>query len=245
MKRHPFNGDGDVLAASPTKVALGISLIGFCRAVDSLLLLTRPRLLWCSVRLVVRGLIRSPYSETGFDRVHLARRANLSKRELVYGETPVFTALRFFRKAGVTRSSSVLDLGAGRGRVLIAARALGAQAKGIELLPEHIQEAAAPLTRIGASLEQGRSQDFRQDNASHVFIAWTCMGEQNRLDLLESLNRLREGTIVIVVTWPIHDPAFCLLSEDRYLFSWGICDLYVYQRVAVEKGEGRSSEENL
>ena len=238
MKRSPFRWDSDLFSTPLPKIALGILLIGFCRLVDTLFLLFRPRLLICSLRLLVRGLIRSPYAESGFHRVHLARRANLSKRELVYGETPVFTAVDLFRRSGLNASGSLLDLGAGRGRVLIAARVLGAEARGIELLPEHIHEATAPLSHIGASIEQGRAQDFRQKNATHIYIAWTCMGEQNRHELLSRLLSLRGGTIVMVVTWPIEHAEFSLMFKRKSLFSWGICDLYVYER--VHAGPSRS-----
>ena len=55
-------------------------------------------------------------------------------REAMYGETPVHTALWLFWKAGLGKGGQLVDLGAGRGRTLLAARWLGAGARGVELL---------------------------------------------------------------------------------------------------------------
>lgn len=240
MTHHPF---GERLGVSPTpswRIALGLFLIFSCRIIDILFLLPRPRFLLCSLWLWGRGLLSSPYSESGFKRIYAARKSQVSLNELVYGETPVFSGRRLLKKAGVNDRSEVLDLGAGRGRVLMAARTLGAEARGVELLDSHVSEAQGPLSWIGARLEQESALQCDPGRATHVYITWTCMREQTRKSLERALLKLKPGTVVIVVTWPILSSGFSSLFSCRALFTWGLGKVYVYQRDGLEDIGSRS-----
>jgi hypothetical protein len=233
MGRHLFDGHTAESPVSFRKVIAGFIYISLCRVADWLYLITKPRIFRCGFRLWARGLLSSPYSESGFTRVYSARQAKVPTEELVYGETPVFTGVQILREAGACQKSKVLDLGAGRGRFLLAARCLNAEAKGIELLNEHVVEATEPLSAIGAQLEQGIATQFEQAGATHVFVAWTCMGPVTRLRLTQSLQRLTPGTIVMVVTWPIEGDGFETLFSCKKLFTWGPSEVYAYVRRAA------------
>ena len=103
-------------------VLLWSMLVGLLtRVTDALLLLARPRLLKPYGGLWLAERLRSPYrARRSFEVVRALQTTGQRFRELIYGETPLMTALWMFRAAGLGRGSRLVDLGAGRGRVLIA-----------------------------------------------------------------------------------------------------------------------------
>lgn len=228
-KKLPDEEFGLRLSLLVVGAAIGSAVL---RALDFALLATRPRLFGAYARLWARGLWRTPYSVPAFAKVHAARRSGKSASELTYGETPVVTAWRLFRRAGVGPGSFVIDLGAGRGRVLFAARLLGARARGVELLPAHVDAARFELERIGAEMALGDVAEERLVDASCVFVAWTCFSEATRARVAMRLRELREGARVLVLNWPLEQPGFELLWRGRVLCSWGRAPVYLYERRA-------------
>ncbi len=232
----PFSGRTDV--ARPLRdlltLAAMIVLGAFSRVLDVVVLLRTPRLIPPYLAVIRAALLRSPFREGGFQRTHLARKAKQSAGELVYGETPIFTARSLFKRVDVGPSSTVIDLGAGRGRVLIAARSLGARAHGIELLPEHIAPVIDAMEAAGATLVEGDAAFADLSSATHIFLTWTCLSETSRARLLTNLACAKPGTVVLTVTFPIEHPAFEPLFSVRPIFSWGRADLHAARRKAHE-----------
>jgi len=212
------------------RALLWLALMQGLRVVDTLSLLTAPRVLRAHLRAGARGMFNSPHLTDGFARVEAARRAQLSKVELTYGETPIVTARAVLRRAGVDARARVVDLGCGRGRVLLAARALGAEARGIDLLPAHTEIIRAPYADAGIVVEDGDATRASLGDATHVFVTWTCMSEHTRDRLTENLKTLAPGTRVLTVTHPVDDDAFPVVDEVRAVFSWGIATIFVHAR---------------
>ncbi|MFP2902798.1 class I SAM-dependent methyltransferase, partial [Corallococcus sp. 4LFB] len=93
----------------------GIVIAVVLRVTDLLLLLLRPRLLKPYLGLWWQRILRTPYAaRRTFEMARALQATGQSFRELMYGETPLVTALAFLKKAGVGRGSRVVDLGAGR-----------------------------------------------------------------------------------------------------------------------------------
>lgn len=210
--------------------ALGVgSLLRLC---DLLLCAVRPRLLLAYVRLW-RGQWRSsPYRERSYAKLAAAKRANVAVDELTYGETPLCTAVVFGAAAGIGRRAVVVDPLAGRGRFLLGARWLGARARGIELVEENVFYAAPALAAVGAPLAHADATAADYDDATHVFLCWTCCAQETRAGIVRRLQAtLPVGARVLCVTWPLDDnDGFTTLWSRRYLFTWGRGDVTLHER---------------
>ncbi|QSQ21543.1 class I SAM-dependent methyltransferase [Pyxidicoccus parkwayensis] len=197
---------------------------------DLAVLLLRPRLLLPYLGLWLREALVSPYRlRRSFELTRLLQASRQNFNELMYGETPVHTALWLFHKAGLNRDGHLVDLGAGRGRTLIAARWLGASARGIELLPGHVALASGPLARAGAQLVTGDATQADISDATHVFTNWTALTPETRARLIERLRTCRPGTRVLTVTRPVESKGFTVLSRHRLLFTWGLEDVWIHE----------------
>jgi hypothetical protein len=200
------------------------------RLTDALLLLVRPALwrpyagLWLAERL------RSPYrARRSFEVVRALQSTGQRLRELIYGETPLLSALWVFRRAGVGPGSRVVDLGAGRGRVLLAARWLGAHAHGVELLASHVTSTARFLAPAGITLVQGDAGEADLTDATHVFTNWLALTPETKARLVERLRTCAPGTRVLTVMHPIEAPGFVRLSGHTVLFTWGLERVWIHE----------------
>jgi hypothetical protein len=198
---------------------------------DVMLLCAKPRLLLPYLRICWFGFHRSPYTVKSFERVLSARRHDLSLAELTYGYTPLATALWLMWQAQVNRSSYLVDVGSGRGRVLIAARFCGARSMGVELDNNHHHFAKRALQGLDVELrhEDAKTTDLR--SATHVYLAWTTWSLQTRQQIKTKLMQMPVGAKVISVTWPLVIDGFVARRQSTYLFSWGFSPIWIYERV--------------
>jgi SAM-dependent methyltransferase len=138
-----------------------------------------------------------------YDSVHAARAAGLDPSAVTWGETPLVVARHLLKGAGVDASSRVLDLGAGIGTFLLAARALGAQARGVELVRVRALCGAPACVIAGASLEEGDARHAPLDvpwTPTHVVLSWTCWPQGLREGVAARLRALAPGTRVLAFT---------------------------------------------
>ncbi len=212
-------------------VLLWSMLVGLLtRVTDALLLLARPRLLKPYVGLWLAERLRSPYrARRSFEVVRALQTTGQRFRELIYGETPLMTALWMFRAAGLGRGHRLVDLGAGRGRVLIAARWLGAEALGVELLASHVESVRRWLEPAGMTLVQGDAAQADLGGATHVFTNWLALTPQTKAKLVERFRTCPPGTRFITVAYPIEAADFPQLSRHRLLFTWGFEFVWVHE----------------
>jgi SAM-dependent methyltransferase len=210
--------------------ASGLVFSALARLLDLLALAFRPRLLRAYFAVWWAELLESPYRwPRSFDAVMEVKASRQRLRELMYGEAPVFTSAWLLWRAGVRKGSRVLDLGAGRGRVLIGARWLGAGATGLELHPPHVQAVAPALARIGAALLAADAMEADWGQPTHVFLNWCAFSDETKKRIIERLAALPEGTRAIAVTRPIEDPRFRAVSRHRCLFTWGTERAWVHE----------------
>ena len=222
----PDLDDEQELRASPIE-RLALSLLAllistFGRLTDLLVLLPRPSLLRPYLAIWAAELRASPYRwPRSFEAVRSTKQVGQTIRELMYGEVLLSSAVFLFWRAGVRRGSRLVDLGAGRGRALLAARWLGAEARGIELLQAHVQAVDAALAHAGARLEQGDAGSADLADATHVFLNWCAWRPETKARVLERIERCPPGTRVVAVTRPVESPRFRRLSAWPALFTWG------------------------
>ncbi|WP_257449663.1 class I SAM-dependent methyltransferase [Archangium lipolyticum] len=212
-------------------IQLWALLLGFItRLTDVLLLLFRPRLLRPYFGIWLAERLHSPYrARRTFEVVRALKATGQRFRELIYGETPLVTALLAFRRAGVGPGCRLVDLGAGRGRVLIAARWLGAEVRGVELLADHVTSVAKWLQPAGITLVEGDATRADLGDATHVFTNWLALTPETKARLVERFRDCRPGTRIITVTRPIESEDFPVLSSYRMLFTWGFERVWIHE----------------
>lgn len=176
-----------------------------------------------------RGL-PSAYRTT-FATALLGHERGLSPSSFIYGEAFVCVARSLLGRHGVGAGSRVLDLGCGRGNVLLAARCLGAQACGVELVREHLQVVGDALRAVGISIHAQDARDARIDDASHVWLSWATWDSALRTQITTRLQDLKSGSIVVSVLWDLNDDvSFAVIERARAAFSWGWADVVVSRR---------------
>jgi SAM-dependent methyltransferase len=212
-------------------IVLWALVLGFiARLTDVLLLLWRPRLLRPYLGIWLAERLHSPYrARRTFEVVRALKATGQRFRELIYGETPLLTALLAFRRAGVGPGSRVVDLGAGRGRVLIAARWLGAEARGVELMAHHVASVAERLRPAGITLVEGDAARTDLREATHVFTNWLALTPETKARLVERFRECLPGTRFITVTHPIEAEGFLRLSRHWLLFTWGFEPVWLHE----------------
>lgn len=202
------------------------------RALDLLLVAARPRLLWAYLRISWADFWATPYRSRGsFSATLAARRAGQNVAELVYGETPLVTGVWLFRRAGVRRGATLLDVGAGRGRALLAARWLGAEARGVELLAAHVRPVQRTLARVGVRLASGEATSVALAGITHVYLTWTGYSATTRARLEAFLLDLAPGARVLALDQPLRGAGFRLLWRTRAFYPWGLEPVWVYERI--------------
>lgn len=200
------------------------------RLTDVLLLLWRPRLLRPYLGLWWQELVHTPYrARRTFEVVRALKATGQRFRELIYGETPLLSAITVFKRAGVGPGSRLVDLGAGRGRVLLAARWLGAEARGVELLADHVNRVAPKLQSVGITLTVGDMTREELADATHVYSNWLALTPETKARLIERFRTCRPGTRFITVTRPIEAEGFVRLSRHWRLFTWGVEVMWIHE----------------
>lgn len=208
--------------------ALLVSILA--RLTDLVLVLGRPRLLRPYLGIWLAERLRSPYrARRTFEVVRALQSTGQRFRELIYGETPLMTALWAFRRAGLGAGSRLVDLGAGRGRVLIAARWLGAEAVGVELIASHVESVTKWLVPAGITLVQGDAAQADLSGATHVFTNWLALTPETKAKLVERFRTCAPGTRFITVAHPIEAEGFVRCSRHRLLFTWGFEFVWIHE----------------
>lgn len=213
-------GNVQCMATSPRALLVGTGTRAFYFTQDLLALRRNAsvRTAWLELRELAR--VRPPH-RTSFEAVWRARSQGqpLGVEALTFGDTPVSLAVSLLRAAGVGPGDVVVDPLAGRGRVLLAARLLGAEARGIELDRSHVELAAPILARVGVRLDQGDARTSDLSDATCVYLAWTCLPEAARARVAR---RIPAGARVIAMTF---EPPGVIERRDTRWFPWGRVDV--------------------
>ncbi len=244
MTQQPFQrarGEFPSWGAFLKAAAYALIVGNLLRAADLVLACARPSVLVAYVKLWRSMLRNSPYRDKSYAKIQATKATSLTLSELTYGETPLVTAIVMMRAAGVRRGSVVFDPMAGRGRFLLAARLLGAQARGVEIVEENAYFAAPILARAGIELVQGDGALTDFSDATHAFVCWTCSSDQTRTAIGTALSTMKPGGKVLSVTWLVDVPGFKTLWSRRYLFTWGRGDVALAVRTVDDPSSGAAA----
>jgi len=151
--------------------------------------------------------------------------------DVTYGEAFVVVARGVLRDHGCGKGSTVVDLGCGRGNVLLAARSLGASARGVDVVAAHIDACARALAVVSAEAVVGDARDAELGDATHVWLSWATWAPALRMQVKARLLTLPAGAIVVGVVYGVGDDGFVEVGRGRRAFSWGIADVVVSRRL--------------
>lgn len=207
------------------------------RAVDAVVLLPRPALL----RLWWAGMMAtpSPYTQ-GFPLLIESRRHGVPVADFVYGEVFVAPTRRLLRRLGVGPGAVVVDLGCGRGAVLVASSSLGARARGVELLPLHVGAIAARAAAAGVEVGAGDARQADVADADVVWVSWATWAPSTRLAVRTRLLGIKAGALVCAVVHGVDDVVldaglgsdgmFETVDTVRLWCSWGRATVVISRR---------------
>lgn len=207
------------------------------RTVDAALLLPRPALrrLWWA------GLTSqpSPYAE-GFPVLMESRRHGVPVSDFIYGEVFVAPTRRLLGRLGVGPGKVVVDLGCGRGAVLVASSSLGAKSRGVDLLPLHVGAIAVAAGAAGVDVVEGDARLADIDDVFLVWLSWATWSPATRLAVRTRLLGLPPGALVCAVVHGVDDAlldggfavdgAFATVETVRLWCSWGRTTVVVSRR---------------
>ncbi|MEM6532240.1 MAG: class I SAM-dependent methyltransferase [Myxococcota bacterium] len=201
------------------------------RLADFALLVLRPRLLVAYLGMIVAGIARSPYRwPRSFEAIRERSAAGVRERELVYGETPVFTAWWIARAAGLRRGQSFVDLTAGRGRPLIGARIWTPNVTGYELTSERALPVQPLLAGVGIELKIADGTGADLSGVDVAMVTWTGFTPELRSRFERTALGLDDGSRFATIDAPVRCPGFVEIRTLEVLCTWGIVPVWIYER---------------
>jgi hypothetical protein len=66
--------------------------------------------------------------------------------------------------------------------------------------------------------------------ATVVYLAWTCLDEQERASVEEALGMTKAGTMVITVSYPLSSKNFISKDLITVSFPWGEGEVFFHER---------------
>ncbi len=152
--------------------------------------------------------------------------------EFSYGETPVLSASKLLAFAPLMPGSRVLDLGCGRGLVVLTAALMGFRAVGLERVSEYLVGAREVAEELGLQADFLEANMLESDwpPAELVFINSTAFPAEFRQGLLQRLEGLASGTVVTTYDWPLPKQNFEELKAFRLPVTWGTVRCGIFRR---------------
>lgn len=153
-----------------------------------------------------------------------------SSVELTYGEILLPTLSHIFQKYNLGEEDYFIDLGSGRGKVVLFAAIHNIPALGIEFVPELV-EAACYASGQGYKYAQFVQGNFLKEELQQGTVFWlsgTCLKQDTRMQLCRKLQKSSKNAILFSVSVPL--PGLPILEEVSAWTTWGRDRVYV-QRV--------------
>lgn len=156
--------------------------------------------------------------------------------DLIYGETPFFTAKEILEWAKVTSSDCFLDLGSGRGHIVfIAATLFGMQSEGIEIVGGLTRIAKIIANKLHINNVTFHHGNFIEcDFSKHtvIYLAGTTFGSKTSDSIIKKIDSLPKGAKIISLSKPVGGKSLRLLDNRMFHFSWGKAKVYLEQQIS-------------
>lgn len=150
-----------------------------------------------------------------------------------YGETPLTTLDKIARKAHLLSHDTVYEVGCGSGRTIFwLNHFVKCRAIGIDYQRTFIQRASRVakwrrLPNAHFHLQDMLERDY--SDASAIYLYGTCLSDDTLEKLLKRFERLKPGTKVITVSYPLD--GYKLLTSFTGRFPWGKAEIFVNCKV--------------
>lgn len=152
-----------------------------------------------------------------------------------YGETPLTTLELIAKECGITKNDTVFELGSGRGRTCFWLNSvIGCRVVGIEYVPEFVERAELIKERLGIDGVEFRLQDILKTDfsgATVIYLYGTCLEDDAIIKLCKAFSKLKPGTRIITVSYPLTDYSdlshFEVMKRFTVPFTWGEGDVYL------------------
>lgn len=148
----------------------------------------------------------------------------------VYGDVFVAPTAALLRACGARAGVVVVDVGCGVGHVLIAARAVGAAARGLEVDPARALPAHARNNDVEVVIADAVAGDY--GDADIVWCSWLTWSATTRAALTTRLAQtLKPEALVITLGHAVDDgSAFVVVARSTMWCSWGRADVVVSRK---------------
>jgi len=162
-------------------------------------------------------------------------------KDVIWVPTPDEVVDRMLRMAQVTASDLVYDLGAGNGKIAIAAAKLGARAVGIEYNPEMAKHAQGNVVAAGAAAKARIVQgDIFATDFSHATVVTMYLLPALNMKLRPTLLAMKPGTRIVSHSFTMEDWEADEISSmnGRRAYFW-LVPANVHGGWAIETGADR------
>lgn len=190
------------------------------------------RLTWWNILFNSLYLLRS----VSLDIWLASRKTDVEFGELKFGETNLKAVREILKRVPMTSSSTVFELGCGRGRAAFLFHFLtGAKIVALDVVGPFIVTGRRLARWMGCEqnvlfcYENFLNTDLSE--ADIVYACALCLGEQTRGMLLERLILLAEGTHLVTVGWNPKSDFLEPIDQFDCGFSWGSATIYIKRRV--------------
>ncbi len=187
-----------------------------------------------ALRLWWRGAMGGPSPFVrGFEAAMVAKKAGVAVSDLVYGEVFVSSARRLLRRLGVGAGSVVVDLGCGRGAVVVAAHSLGAAARGRDVYAAHVDVIASAAAAVGIDVDvaDARAVDAAVvGDADVVWLSWITWADESRRAVSARLSAMKPGAVVVGVGHGVVGDDFDVVARQQVWCTWGLAEVVVCRR---------------
>ncbi len=151
--------------------------------------------------------------------------------ELSYGETPTVTLARILELTELPLGSGFVDLGAGRGTTVLAARLMGYRSGGVELIGEYLERAqrVAERLKLDVDLRHGNLLELDWPEGDLYLINSTAFPEGFRESLADRLEQLPPNTFIATYDWALSPERFEEQSALRLPVTRGTVDCRIFR----------------
>ena len=156
--------------------------------------------------------------------------------ELTYGETLIGSIPNIINGVKITEKDVFYELGSGTGLMSFFVNQYTHAKKiiGIDIIPGFIKTAKDIVKKFDLKNIYFYECDYLQKNMGDgtiFFTTLTCCSDEDIAQLLEKLDTLPNGIILITVTRPIISPKYKLIKAKIELFSWTYDRVYYFEKV--------------
>lgn len=160
----------------------------------------------------------------------------------IYGEIEFLSFFTILDKVNPRSDDVFYDLGSGSGKAVFSAALFFdlTKAYGIERLPSLFACANSQIEKLKSLMPSfDREIKFINDDfvncdisdGTIIFINATCLSYPTWEKILDKLNKVKQGSRIIVTTKKLEDNQFKLLSHSFELMSWGMNSVNVYEKI--------------